>query len=115
MSLITNSPKPRARAQVVRNMNTALRRAGYTMVYDSRDYGDFTGHMGKTWIQIEIGAAGGIKETIVTETALTQDAKAAELSSGVASAGHTVVNGILFDTGKAEGKHHRRWMRWQSC
>jgi len=99
-------PSTASKAQVVRNLNTALRRAGYTMVYDSGDYGDFTGHMGKTWIQIEIGGSGGISETIVVETALTQDvvANAAALSSGLTSNGHAVVNGILFDTGKAEVK-----------
>jgi outer membrane protein OmpA-like peptidoglycan-associated protein len=73
------------------------------MVYDSGDSGDFTGHMGKTWIQIEISGGGGIPETIVVETALTQDvvATAAALSSGLTGSGHAVVNGILFDTGKA--------------
>lgn len=99
-------PKTASKAQVVRNLNTALRRAGYAMVYDSGDYGDFTGRMGKTWIQIEISGSGSIKETIVKETALSQDvvANAAELGNGLKSAGHTVVNGILFDTGKAEVK-----------
>jgi outer membrane protein OmpA-like peptidoglycan-associated protein len=45
-------------------------------------------------------------ETIVVETALTQDvvANAAALSGGLTSNGHAVVNGILFDTGKAEVK-----------
>jgi OOP family OmpA-OmpF porin len=99
-------PNTASKAQVVRNRNTALRRAGYTMVYDSGAYGDFTGHIGKTWIPIEIGDGGSIVETIVAETALTQDvvANAAALSSGLANAGHTVVNGVLFDTGKAEVK-----------
>jgi outer membrane protein OmpA-like peptidoglycan-associated protein len=99
-------PKTASKAQVVRNMNTAIRKAGYTMVYDSGDYGDFTGHMGKTWIQIEIGGGGGILETIVVEIALTQDvvANAAELSNGLTSTGHTVVNGIQFDTAKADVK-----------
>lgn len=99
-------PQTASKAQVVRNLNTALRTAGYTMVYDSGAYGDFTGHMGKTWIQIEIGGGGGIKETIVTETQLTQDvvANAAALGGSLASSGHTVVNGILFDTGKADVK-----------
>lgn len=99
-------PKTASKAQVVRNLNTALRRAGYTMVYDSGDYGDFTGQMGKTWIQIEISGSGAIQETIVVETALTQDvvANAAELSTGLAGSGHAVVNGVLFDTGKAEVK-----------
>lgn len=76
------------------------------MVYDSGTYGDFTGHMGKTWIQIEIGGSGSIKETIVIETQLTQDvvANAVALSGSLASTGHTVVNGILFDTGKSDVK-----------
>lgn len=99
-------PGTASKAQVVRNLNTAIRKAGYTMVYDSGDYGDFTGHMGKTWIQIEISQSGYIVETIVKEIALTQDvvANAAELSNGLTSSGHAVVHGILFDTGKAEVK-----------
>ena len=98
--------KTASKAQVVRNLNTALRTAGYTMVYDSGTYGDFTGHVGKTWIQIEIGGSGSIKETIVIETQLTQDvvANAVALSGSLDSTGHTVVNGILFDTGKSDVK-----------
>jgi OmpA-OmpF porin, OOP family len=99
-------PNTASKAQVVRNLNTALRTAGYTMVYDSGPSGDFTGHMGKTWIQIEISVNGSILETIVTETQLTQDvvANAAALGGSLASSGHTVVNGIQFDTGKADVK-----------
>lgn len=99
-------PEKASKAQVVRNLNTALRRAGYTMVYDSGSYGDFTGHMGNTWIQIEISGNGNIVETIVKEKALSQDvvANAAELFQGLTSSGHAVVQGILFDTAKAELK-----------
>lgn len=98
--------KTASKAQVVRNLNTALRKAGYTFDYDSGDYGDFTAHLGKTWIQIEISGGGGYKETIVSETELTQDvvADAAALSNGLVSSGHTVISGIYFDTGKAEVK-----------
>lgn len=87
-------------------MNTALRTAGYMMVFESGDHSKFVGHLGKTWIQIEISSNGEIWETIVTETPLTQDviANAAEMSSGLAASGHSVVNGILFDTGKADVK-----------
>jgi OmpA-OmpF porin, OOP family len=104
--IVYKYPGTASKVQVVRNLNTALRRAGYNMVYDSGAYGDFTGQMGKTWIQIEVGGGGGIAETIVVETALTQDvvANAAALSTGLAGSGHAVVNGILFDTGKAEVK-----------
>jgi OmpA-OmpF porin, OOP family len=99
-------PNTASKPQVVRNLNTALRTAGYTMVYDSGAYGDFTGHMGKTWIQIEITESGTILETIVIETQLTQDvvANAAALGGSLASSGHTVVNGIQFDAGKTDVK-----------
>jgi hypothetical protein len=43
-------PKTASKAQVVRNLNTAVRKAGYTFDYDSGDYGDFAVHLGKTWI-----------------------------------------------------------------
>jgi OOP family OmpA-OmpF porin len=99
-------PKTASKAQVVRNLNTAMRNAGYTFDYDSGDYGDFTVHRGKTWIQIEISGGGSYRETIVTETQLTQDvvATAAALSAGLTSNGHMVIPGILFDTGKSDVK-----------
>jgi OOP family OmpA-OmpF porin len=101
-----NYPKSASKAQVVRNLNTALHRAGYIFDYDSGDYGDFTAHMGTTWIQIEISGGGGIAETIVKEIDLKQEvvADAASLSGGLNTSGHIVVNGILFDTGKADVK-----------
>jgi outer membrane protein OmpA-like peptidoglycan-associated protein len=62
--------------------------------------------MGKLWIFLGIDSDNTYHETFVTETALTQDvvANAAALSSGITSTGHVVVNGILFDTGKADVK-----------
>jgi len=101
-----NYPKTASKAQVVRNIHTAVKTAGYTFDYDSGDYGDFTVHMGKTWIFVSINANNTYDETFVTETALTQDvvANAAALSTGLAGTGHVVVNGILFDTGKADVK-----------
>ena len=91
-------------AQVARNLLAALQAAGYNKVQDDT-YGDFTFNLGKTWIKVEVGA-GDYNLSILTETALTQDvvATAADLSNGLAIGGHTVVNGILFDTGKAEVK-----------
>lgn len=101
-----NFPKTASKAQVVRNLNTALHKAGYAFDYDSGDYGDFTAHLGGTWIQIEISGSGNYRETIVKQTALTQDvvADAAALSSGLAATGHVVAGGILFDTGKSDVK-----------
>ena len=62
--------------------------------------------MGKTWIMEEVSGGGGYKQTIVVEKGMTQVvvANAAALSGGLTGNGHVVVNGILFDTGKAEVK-----------
>jgi OOP family OmpA-OmpF porin len=57
------------------------------------------------WFQFT-GNGDGLRASIVKEIALTQVmvATAADLSTGIGSSGHSVVNGILFDTGKAEVK-----------
>jgi OOP family OmpA-OmpF porin len=104
--IMYNFPSTASKTQVVRNMNTAFRNAGYTFDYDSGEYGDFTVHLGSTWVLVEISGGGNYKETIVQQTALTQEvvANAAMLSTGLAASGHIVVNGILFDTAKADVK-----------
>lgn len=101
-----NYPKAASKAQVVRNLNTALRSAGYTFDYDSGEYGDFTVHKGGTWILIEVSGGGGYRQTVVKEIELKQDvvADAAALGNGLEANGHVVANGILFDTGKADVK-----------
>jgi outer membrane protein OmpA-like peptidoglycan-associated protein len=105
--LLYNWPRDTAsKSQVVRNLNNALKAAGYTFDYDSGDYGDFTVHMGKTWIMEEVSGGGWYKQTIVVEKGMTQDvvANAAALSGGLTGNGHVIVSGILFDTGKADVK-----------
>lgn len=102
-----NWPRDTAsKSQVVRNLNNALKAAGYTFDYDSGDYGDFTVHMGKTWIMEEVSGGGWYRQTIVVEKGMIQEvvANAAALSGGLSGNGHVVVNGILFDTGKADVK-----------
>ena len=99
-------PDSASNAELARNMGTALRNAGYKMLFESGNHNKFVGQMGKTWIQIEISSNGEIWENIVTETKLTQEvvANAAALSTGISANGHIVVNGILFDTAKADVK-----------
>jgi outer membrane protein OmpA-like peptidoglycan-associated protein len=99
-------PSTASKAQVVRNLVTALHTAGYTFDLDTGEFGDYTVHLGKTWISVQISGSGDYREVFVTETTLTQDvvANAAALSTGLSGAGHVVVNGILFDTGKADLK-----------
>lgn len=100
------APEGASTTQLSRNYITALRNAGYTIVFESQFHDSFVGHMGKTWIRIYLRSDAGMEEIIVTETPLTQEvvANAAALTSGLASNGHTVVNGILFDTAKADVK-----------
>jgi OOP family OmpA-OmpF porin len=107
--IIYTFPQTASGAQVRRNFATALRSAGYTFERDPSDNarGNFVAHMGKTWINIEFNDAGSrMWENIVVETVLKQEvvATAAAMSNGLTNSGHTVVNGILFDTGKAEVK-----------
>jgi outer membrane protein OmpA-like peptidoglycan-associated protein len=102
-------PKSASPAQVQRNLVTALRSAGYGFERDPSDNsrGNFVVHMGKTWIGVEFyGNGSGMTEIILVETQLQQEvvATAAALSTGLASNGHIVVNGIHFDTGKSEIK-----------
>jgi OmpA-OmpF porin, OOP family len=100
------SPKTASNAQLERNLGTALRTAGYTIVFESQFHDKIVGHMATTWIQLEVSSNGEIGEHIVKEIALTQDvvANAAEMSNGLTNSGHSVVNGIQFDTGKADIK-----------
>jgi outer membrane protein OmpA-like peptidoglycan-associated protein len=100
------APEGVSSAQLERNYSTALRSAGYAIVFESQFHDVIVGHMGKTWIRMYVRSDAGTEEVIVTETALTQDvvATAAALTNGLTTTGHTIVNGILFDTGKADVK-----------
>jgi len=103
-------PATASKAQVVRNVKTALQTAGYIFDYDSGDYGAFTVHLGQTWIYVTVGGCCAMGVVSVTETTLTQDmvasvvVNAAALGSGLNGTGHVVVAGILFDTAKADVK-----------
>ncbi len=98
-------PRTATLPQVVRNLTTALQTAGWIS-----DFGAGTGvstwHMGKTYVLISVDWGLSYSETIMTLTQLKQEvvADAAALDSGLAANGHIVVNGILFDTAKADLK-----------
>ena len=103
--LYYRGPDSTSSDQLMRNFTTALKTAGYTLEYNSPGNNDVVFHLGKTWIREQV-SGNNYEQTVVIETALTQEivATAAVLSGGLASNGHMVVNGILFDTGKAEVK-----------
>jgi OmpA-OmpF porin, OOP family len=92
-------------APITRNINTALRQAGWANDYMSGDQGTSTWHKNSTWIAIDMGG-GRYHVDTVTLIKLTQDvvASAADLGNGIDQNGHAVVPGILFDTAKADVK-----------
>jgi OmpA-OmpF porin, OOP family len=99
-------PSTASKAQVMRNLRTALKSAGYVFDEDTGDAGDIYAHLGKTWVYVGASVSLWYEEQFITETALTQDvvATAAAMQGGLAASGHTVVKGILFDTAKADVK-----------
>ncbi|MBV9761591.1 MAG: OmpA family protein [Acidobacteriaceae bacterium] len=101
-------PKGVTTAPVLRNLVNALHSAGYIFEQNpTLSQPDFNVHKNGTWMSIQFfGNGDGFKVFIVKEIALTQVmvATAADLSSGIGSSGHSVINGILFDTGKADVK-----------
>jgi OmpA-OmpF porin, OOP family len=103
--ILYNIPDGFSPPQITRNLVTAFKNAGYTFVKDNGN-GHFIVHMGKTWIEENVTYGGNYSQHILIETQLTQEmvANAAALSTGLSGAGHIVVNGILFDTAKADVK-----------
>jgi OOP family OmpA-OmpF porin len=92
--------------QLFRNFETALKSAGWTLDYE-RGTNDITAHSGATWLFYTPHGAGSQYDiTVVTERQMAQEvvASAAVLATGLAGNGHMVVNGIFFDTGKADVK-----------
>ena len=90
---------------VFRNIETALKSAGFTL--DFEDTANLiTAHHANTWYYLALHNNGGYEQKIVTEQQMTQEvtANAAALSGSLTTSGHAVVPGIYFDTGKADVK-----------
>lgn len=85
--------------QVFRNIETALKRAGFTLDYELSP-GMITAHKGKTWYGLD-NKGSFYYQTIVTEKSMEQEVAASDLSDQLAKTGHVAVYGIHFDTGKA--------------
>ncbi len=87
--------------QVFRNFEAALKRAGFTIVYEDSPR-LITAQKGKTWYKLESNDTY-YYQTIVTEKQMEQEvtADAASLSDELNKSGHVAVYGINFDTGKA--------------
>jgi len=87
--------------QVFRNFETALKQAGFSIVYEDSP-GTITARKGVTWYWLQ-NSGSYYYQTIVTEKAMQQEvtADASSLSDELAKTGHVAVYGIHFETGKA--------------
>jgi outer membrane protein OmpA-like peptidoglycan-associated protein len=87
--------------QVFRNFETALKQAGFAIVYEDSP-GTITARKGTTWYWLQ-NSGSYYYQTIVTEKAMQQEvtADASSLSDELNKTGHVAVYGIHFETGKA--------------
>jgi outer membrane protein OmpA-like peptidoglycan-associated protein len=96
-----------SRLKVVRNAETALRQAGYTMVFQGTYDGDpaVTARLGPQWVFVYTGNGRYWVRTVkAKEMAQEMKATAEAMASGIAATGHFAVYGIYFDTDKADIK-----------
>jgi flagellar motor protein MotB len=94
---LSYAPKPDvvSAIQLFRNIETALKAAGFILDYEASP-SIITAHHGTTWFYL--------KEHIGNNGMVYLTANAATLSSELTATGHTIVPGIYFDTGKADVK-----------
>jgi OOP family OmpA-OmpF porin len=87
--------------QVFRNFETALKQAGFKLIYESSP-NELTASKGDTWYYLE-NHGSYYDQYVVTLKAMQQEvtADASSLSDELNKSGHVAVYGIHFDTGKA--------------
>jgi hypothetical protein len=64
-------PETATAPQVIRNLQIALKSAGYRFIRDNR-HGGFTVHLGRTWIDFDVTNTGAYKQHILIEPGLKQ-------------------------------------------
>jgi OmpA-OmpF porin, OOP family len=94
--------------QILRNFENAVAKLGGKTVFTSRNKDTFQIVQGGREIWVEVGAefTGKYGLTIVEKQLMAQDivANAAALANDLKTTGHVTVEGILFDTAKADIK-----------
>ena len=85
--------------QVYRNMQTALKRAGFKIDYENSPQ-QLTAHKGNVWYGLD-NRGSYYDQTIIVEKAMQQEVTASDLIDELNKSGHVAVYGINFDTGKA--------------
>lgn len=93
--------------QMIRNAETALKKAGFTSVYSGRTDRVATLRKGGVWVQVEAteyaGDENGYSLTVIESGEMEQEmvADASAWADEIARSGRVAVYGIQFDTGKA--------------
>ena len=94
--------------QILRNFENAVAKLGGKTVFTSRTKDTFQIVQGgrEVWAEVTAEFTGKYGLTIVEKQGMEQDivANAAALADGLKTTGHVTVEGIYFDTGKAELK-----------
>lgn len=85
--------------QVLRNIESALKRAGFTIDYENSPE-QLTAHKGNVWYGLD-NRGSYYDQTIVIEKAMEQEVTASDLIDQLNKSGHVAVYGIHFDSGKA--------------
>jgi OOP family OmpA-OmpF porin len=87
--------------QVFRNFETALRQAGFKLVYEESP-GLIVAQKGATWYRLE-NSGDYYHQTVITVNEMQQEvtADASSLADEINKSGHVAIYGIHFDTGKA--------------
>lgn len=102
---VTNKPST---LQVLRNVENAMKQIGGTVVAtdSSKETLTLTKDGKELWIEVWADHTGKYILTIVEKAAMAQEitANADAFASGLKATGHITVEGILFETGKAELK-----------
>jgi OOP family OmpA-OmpF porin len=96
-----------SRPKVVRNAETALRLAGYTIEFSGTYDGDpaLTARKGAQWVLVTTGSDRYWVTTVkAKEMAQEMQATAEVMANDISATGHFAVYGIHFDTDKAEIK-----------
>lgn len=103
----SGSPAPSALA-IIRNYQQAVKKIGGEMLYEDQRYTTLKiSRDGKeVWAQIDTAWNQGYMVNIVEKQAMVQEvvANAESFKAGLADAGHVELQGVFFDTGKAELK-----------
>jgi OOP family OmpA-OmpF porin len=95
------------RLKVVRNAETALRKAGYAIEFSGTYDGDpaLTARKGPQWVLVTTGSDRYWVTTVkAKEMAQEMQATAEAMANDISATGHFAVYGIYFDTDKAEIK-----------